>query len=153
MPAEFVRIPVKRDKKIEDYLENLDSEQVTTHLVPEKTLTKYGRVLDIRQGHSTSSCCFTKAYTHYAEGTGSVLQHNTLQSLQDTFSEFSRLGDVSCLKNLQLRYFTTREVANLMGFPDSFQFPDVVTPKTRYRLLGNSLNVIMVANLFRLLML
>lgn len=50
-----------------------------------------------------------------------------------------------------LRYFTPREVANLMSFPKDFGFPDSVTKKQRYKLLGNSLNVKVVAYLIRLM--
>ena len=41
-----------------------------------ETLWKYGTLLDIVQPSSNRSCCFTKAYGHYIEGTGSVLQEN-----------------------------------------------------------------------------
>ena len=51
------------------------------------------------------------------------------------------------LRSLRLRYFTPREVANLMGFPESFTFPDTATIKQRYRTLGNSINVRLVAEL------
>lgn len=51
------------------------------------------------------------------------------------------------LEGLQLRYFTPREVANLHSFPDSFSFPAHVTRRQQYALLGNSLNVAVVADL------
>lgn len=57
------------------------------------------------------------------------------------------------LEPLKLRYFTPREVANLMGFPDSFGFPETTTLKQRYRTLGNSINVRLVAELMKYLML
>jgi hypothetical protein len=37
-------------------------------------------ILDIVRQDSTNSCCFTKAYTKYAEGTGKIL------SLKNIFS-------------------------------------------------------------------
>ena len=52
---------------------------------------------------------------------------------------------------LRLRYFTPREVANLMGFPVEFGFPETTSIKQRYRTLGNSINVALVAQLMRLL--
>jgi len=48
------------------------------------------------------------------------------------------------MQRLHLRYFTEREVSNIMGFPSSFSFPDGTTfPQSRvaYRALGNSLSV------------
>ena len=55
--------------------------------------------------------------------------------------------DLSHLETLHLRYFTPREVANLLGFPPQFSFPDTLTNRQRYALLGNSLSVIVVAKL------
>ncbi|EDO32554.1 predicted protein, partial [Nematostella vectensis] len=41
-------------------------------LLPTKVLSRFSLVLDIVTAKSRRSCCFTKAYGHYAEGTGSV---------------------------------------------------------------------------------
>lgn len=56
------------------------------------------------------------------------------------------------LGSLQLRYFTPREVANLHSFPASFDFPQGVTRKQQYALLGNSLSVAVVSHLLTYLM-
>jgi tRNA (cytosine38-C5)-methyltransferase len=56
------------------------------------------------------------------------------------------------LKLLRLRYFTPREVANLMGFPDQFSFPNTSSLKQKYRTLGNSINVKLVSELMRYLL-
>eukprot|EP00850_Spirogloea_muscicola_P019800 SM000199S05427 [mRNA] locus=s199:82123:91078:- [translate_table: standard] len=53
------------------------------------------------------------------------------------------------LNELGLRYFTPREVANLHSFPQSFNFPCHVNLKQRYAMLGNSLNVTVVAALLK----
>lgn len=138
---------------LQSYLEDVSmvGETIQPYLVPDRILSKYCRILDIRQKSDTSSCCFTKAYSHYAEGTGSVLQNNERESLHERFARFEDTNDISELKPLELRYFTPREVANLMAFPKSFNFPPNVSLKTRYRLLGNSLNVLVVANLLTIL--
>lgn len=141
------------DTILQPYLEDLNDEDLNQFLLDERTLLKYVKVLDVRQKSDTSSCCFTKAYTHYTEGTGSVLQHNDTESLDAQFAKYTTNGeDVSYLKGLQLRYFTPREVANLMGFPVHFSFPVSTSNKTKYRLLGNSLNVKVVAVLYTILM-
>lgn len=44
------------------------------YLVVDRILAKYGTVFDIVKGDSRRSCCFTKGYYHFAQGTGSVLQ-------------------------------------------------------------------------------
>ncbi|KAH8027644.1 hypothetical protein HPB51_007194 [Rhipicephalus microplus] len=48
------------------------------------------------------------------------------------------------LRSLRLRYFTPREVARLMCFPQHFAFPRELKPRHRYQLLGNSVNVCVV---------
>lgn len=59
---------------------------------------------------------------------------------------------VELLRKLKLRYFSPREVANLMGFPPEFSFPETSTIKQRYRTLGNSISVKLVSELMRYLM-
>jgi tRNA (cytosine38-C5)-methyltransferase len=46
------------------------------YLVPDKVLAKNSHVFDIVKPDGHRSCCFTKGYYHYAQGTGSVLQMN-----------------------------------------------------------------------------
>eukprot|EP00049_Salpingoeca_infusionum_P004359 m.78277 g.78277 ORF g.78277 m.78277 type:complete len:226 (+) comp12531_c0_seq1:965-1642(+) len=48
-------------------------EERAQHLVPEKMVCRRGFVFDIATPDSTRTMCFTKAYSHYAEGTGSVI--------------------------------------------------------------------------------
>jgi site-specific DNA-cytosine methylase len=40
-----------------------------------------------------------------------------------------------------VRHFTPREIARLLGFPDSFVLPDALTDRQLWKLLGNSLSV------------
>ena len=61
-------------KKISEYLEALDSAELESFLVPDSVLAKRANVVDIVSLDSTRSCCFTKSYSQYAEGTGSVLK-------------------------------------------------------------------------------
>lgn len=53
------------------------------------------------------------------------------------------------LRSMRLRFFTPAEVAALHGFPRSFRFPENVTMRQRYALLGNSLSIDVVAVLLR----
>jgi len=57
--------------------------------------------------------------------------------------------DLELKRSLKMRYFTPREVARLMGFPEApeFTFPDTCANILCYRLLGNSLNVTVVSTL------
>ena len=59
---------------------------------------------------------------------------------------------VEALLPLKLRYFSPREVANLMCFPDSFSIPADVTLRQSYKVLGNSLNVLVVSVLVKYLL-
>ena len=61
-------------------------------------------------------------------------------------------GDTSAVEALKLRYFSPREVANLMCFPDSFSIPADVTLRQSYKVLGNSLNVLVVSVLVKYLL-
>lgn len=98
--------------------------------VSEKTRERYEMIMDLVRHDDRSSTCFTKAYGSYCEGTGSILVSDS--------------GD--------LRYFSPREIANLMGFPAEFNFPAAITRRQAYRLLGNSLNVTVVSSLLDLLL-
>ena len=146
-------------KPLSCYLEDLSEEKRERYLVPDKILQKYAIAMDIVSAASRHSCCFTKAYGNYAVGTGSILQHSLDDSaLKKAFEEFSKCqevrdfdGSVQCLRELNLRYFSPREVANLMCFPADFSFPPGLTDKQCYKALGNSLNVTVVSVLIQYL--
>jgi site-specific DNA-cytosine methylase len=56
----------------------------------------------------------------------------------------------SCLRSSEgVRRFTPREVARLMGFPDSFRLPDFCSRRQLWNMLGNSLSVPVVTWLLR----
>lgn len=46
------------------------------YLVSDKVLAKNSHVFDVVKPNGHRSCCFTKGYYHYAQGTGSILQMN-----------------------------------------------------------------------------
>ncbi|ORY06287.1 S-adenosyl-L-methionine-dependent methyltransferase [Basidiobolus meristosporus CBS 931.73] len=144
---------------IHDFLEDKTSEELAPYMVQEPLLQKHGYVFDITKPSSHRSCCFTKGYHHYAEATGSILQMNEALDTHEVFLANGILKDSKDsvnngeeppkLTELQLRYFTEREIANLMGFPAHFTFPENATLKQRYRALGNSLNVTVVSELIK----
>uniref|UniRef100_A0A674MHG1 tRNA (cytosine(38)-C(5))-methyltransferase n=1 Tax=Takifugu rubripes TaxID=31033 RepID=A0A674MHG1_TAKRU len=141
-------------QQIQAFLEPQEDVHEPQHLLPPKTLLRYAQLLDIVRPSCRRSVCFTKGYRKYVEGTGSVLQCCLDTSVEDVFPSLDQCSEeekVQKLLDLKLRYFTPREVANLMGFPQSFTFPESVSTKQQYRLLGNSLNVVVVAKLLQLL--
>ncbi|EMP36983.1 tRNA (cytosine(38)-C(5))-methyltransferase, partial [Chelonia mydas] len=138
---------------LKDFLEE-DGEEMSQYFLPPKALLRYAFLLDIVTPSCRRSTCFTKGYGHYVEGTGSVLQTAEDVQLESVFKSIEMLSEeekLMKLSTLKLRYFTPREIENLHGFSPEFGFPDKITMKQRYRLLGNSLNVHVVAKLISLL--
>ena len=85
-------------------------------------------------------------FDRYCEGTGSVLQGAGDQAdLDEAFKNFAQTGDVTELSRLKLRYFIPKEISSMLGFPPEFSFPNDVTLKQKFKVLGNSLNVIVVS--------
>ncbi|XP_029444621.1 tRNA (cytosine(38)-C(5))-methyltransferase isoform X2 [Rhinatrema bivittatum] len=139
---------------LQAFLED-DAEDVSQYFLPPKSLLRYALLLDIVKPTSRRSTCFTKGYGHYVEGTGSVLQSAKDVEMESVFKSLETLSEEEKLRRLstlQLRYFSPREIAKLHGFPPEFSFPDKTTVKQRYRLLGNSLNVHIVAKLITVLL-
>jgi len=128
-------------------------------------LSKRIWVLDIVTSTSNYAMCFTKAYTHYYEGTGSVFSELDQNTLRNTLEELKSLEDSvnnhseedyrklrnNLLEKLRIRFFTPTEIARLMCFPAIFTFPESTTEKQKYRLLGNSVNVRVVGELIKVL--
>uniref|UniRef100_A0A3B5KNH8 tRNA (cytosine(38)-C(5))-methyltransferase n=1 Tax=Xiphophorus couchianus TaxID=32473 RepID=A0A3B5KNH8_9TELE len=141
-------------QQIQGYLEPQMNIDMELYLLKPKTLLRYGSILDIVQPHSRRSVCFTKGYGRYVEGTGSVLQCCMENEISSVFTNLDQLTEEEKLQKmlkLNLRYFTPREVANVMGFPQSFTFPEDISIIQQYRVLGNSLNVLVVARLLQLM--
>ncbi|VDK22224.1 unnamed protein product [Taenia asiatica] len=99
-------------------------------------LEKYYTVLDIVTPGSRKSACFTKGYAHRFEGTGSFLEMS--QSSRSNSTPFPKI-----------RAFHSKEIARLLCFPEHFDFPEEVSEKQRRRLLGNSINVLVVAHIMK----
>ncbi|XP_053198010.1 tRNA (cytosine(38)-C(5))-methyltransferase isoform X2 [Scomber japonicus] len=141
-------------RQIQDFLEPQMEVHMEHYLLPPKTLLRYALILDIVRPTCRRSVCFTKGYGRYVEGTGSVLQccmETELESVFRGLDQYTEEEKLQQLLKLKLRYFTPREVANLMGFPQNFSFPEQIHTKQRYGVLGNSLNVVVVARLLQLL--
>lgn len=132
--------------------ENLD---LSSFNIPIKQLLKRWRILDISYIDSNRSCCFTKAYGRYLEGTGSIFAPKTKQECSCIFEQIEQTQNeetkLKLLKSIGLRFFTPKEISRLMSFPEKFSFPNEITNKQRYMLLGNSINVKVVGELIKLL--
>ncbi|EFN62060.1 tRNA (cytosine-5-)-methyltransferase [Camponotus floridanus] len=138
---------------LDNILENVEESK---YLLPSKLLQKRAQVLDIRTSKSNGSCCFTKGYGHYVEGTGSVYCPFADETIKLKYSKAANEENnldqqIQLLSDLKLRFFSPKEVCRLMCFPEDFNFPKHITDKQKYRLLGNSINVHVVSRLIFLL--
>ncbi|EPX72218.1 DNA methyltransferase [Schizosaccharomyces octosporus yFS286] len=132
-----------QELRLIDFLE--EGVNLESYFLPEKLMFRYGHQLDIVKPTSTNCCCFTRGYAQLIQGSGSVLQTSDHENIAEQF-EKDRMS-------LRLRYFTAREIARIMGFPDSFQWKELgISEKTMYRLLGNSINVNVVSRLLTYLL-
>lgn len=106
--------------------------------------------MDIVTKTSNRSCCFTKAYSRFTEGTGSVYcpyDESVLIQISDIKNVCVTEENLNLLEDLRLRFFTPKEVSRLMCFPENFAFPEETTLRQKYKLLGNSINVFVVSKL------
>ncbi|KAK0207955.1 S-adenosyl-L-methionine-dependent methyltransferase [Desarmillaria ectypa] len=141
---EIPRQVMEEIEMVRDYLDD----NVEEYAVPDRVLTKWGRLFDIVLPGDRKTCCFTSGYTHLVERAGSILQMNEEVDTTKTFDEFLLNADLAILRPLRLRYFTPNELLRIFDFdPSLFQWPDDVSRKTKYRLIGNSVNVRVVAAL------
>ncbi|KAL6614931.1 hypothetical protein ACP70R_037201 [Stipagrostis hirtigluma subsp. patula] len=143
---ELVCNPI-RDFLVKEADGGIPSEMILeNYLVPLNLIERWGNAMDIVYPESKRCCCFTKSYYRYVKGTGSLLA--TSENLKQVPEE--KL-EISSLKELGLRFFTPREVANLHSFPTSFYFPDHISLRQQYAMLGNSLSVAVVAPMLQYL--
>ncbi|PWA85535.1 DNA methyltransferase-2 [Artemisia annua] len=135
-------LPIERFLEFGNSTKNTSSDEgsLDQYFVPSSLSERWGSAMDIVYPDSKRCCCFTKSYYRYVKGTGSLLA-----------TVMPTVRDKTSLEDLRLRYFTPREVSNLHSFPEEFGFPEHVTLRQRYALLGNSLSVAVVAPLLRYL--
>jgi hypothetical protein len=91
-----------------------------------------------------------------------LIADSCTQQTTETFDKFilaQARGDelgVEILRPLRLRYFSPEELLRLFCFDDlggnsTFRWPEGVSAKTKYRLIGNSVNVFVVSRLIEYL--
>ncbi|KXN84817.1 tRNA (cytosine(38)-C(5))-methyltransferase [Leucoagaricus sp. SymC.cos] len=138
----------------------LDSPDATSdYSIPDKVLFKWGRLFDVIYPSSRRSCCFTRGYTQLVQGSGSILQMN--EDLDVICARPDGPDAVRILDPLRLRYFSPNELLRIFGFnsrvdiygPSNFKWPDtkVITVRSQYRLIGNSVSVTVVQALIEYL--
>ncbi|KAF9530378.1 S-adenosyl-L-methionine-dependent methyltransferase [Crepidotus variabilis] len=147
---------------IKEFLDT--SEHTGGCFIPEKVLLKWGRLFDIVKPTSRRTCCFTRGYTQLVERSGSILQKAEILDTTKIFDDFlaaqARADEdpVKILRPLGLRYFSPEELLRLFSFDSlspssgpSFTWPPNISTKSKYKLIGNSVNVKVVESLIRYL--
>ncbi|KAJ8591350.1 S-adenosyl-L-methionine-dependent methyltransferase [Rhizopogon salebrosus TDB-379] len=156
IPGAQLDVPVH---PLREYLDDaLPNEIFLRHKIPDRVLSKWGRLFDIALPSAQRTCCFTRGYTQLVERAGSILQLNEDLDTTEVFDRFlaaqSRENEdaVRILDQLRLRYFTPSELLKIFRLekPESdqqFVWPLSVSLKSKYRLIGNSVNVEVVRHL------
>jgi tRNA (cytosine38-C5)-methyltransferase len=124
--------------------------ELKEYLINDKQLLKGAKALDIVTKHCKRSCCFTRSYSSYLCGTGSVyssLCEENVENIKKIINDNE--SNLEVLKSLKLRFFTPAEISRFMCFP-KLDFP--VNKKKAYQLLGNSINVYVVSRLLCVLL-
>ena len=143
---EFNNINNKSIPTIKDYLNYspLFESELKDFYISKNILSKESSIaMDIVTLNDNSTICFTKNYTKLMKGSGSILligDDNNNDEKKDLISLFGKL-----------RYFTPKEILKFLNFNDNFGFPKEITIKSQYKLLGNSINVKVVENIFKYL--
>ena len=109
-------------RSLTDYLTDLES---PAYDVDPETVERYRHIMNIVDAYDpeTVLICFTRGYYRCKLAGGSLL----------------RFGDAEAL--LPVRYISPTDIARLLGFTDQFAFPEDMSDQTRWRLIGNSVDV------------
>lgn len=146
--------------RLHHFLEKESIEYLMKFKVPDKDLNRF-IVMDVVFPCIWKTICFTKRYGHYMEGAGSIIQMSTnvqdlksavqlkMEAIETKNNKNWGEDQISIIRKLQLRYFTPREISNLLCFPQSYSFPSELSSIQLYRVLGNSLNVHVVSVLIQ----
>lgn len=135
--------PCSIAKYLQDQSElNLDLYVINDCILQKKWANQIGVV----SSRDNLSHCFTAAYgrqIHKATGSILLMDPERKKSLSEVPLDRSDMMRYSGL----LRRFTPRELLRIFGFPEFFCFPENISLEHQYKLIGNSVNVTVVAHL------
>ena len=120
-------------------------DQYDHYVIPDDILAKpWAKSLPIVSAHDTLSHCFTAAYGRVVhQATGSLL----LIDLVHPAVERCPLDRTDMMKySGRLRKFTPKELLAVFGYPGGFEFPADISLEHRYKLIGNSVNCLVVSS-------
>ncbi|CAM9516284.1 unnamed protein product, partial [Sphacelaria rigidula] len=137
-------------RALSDYLDpSLHGEDVTPLLLSPKAAGHANPSLrfDVVTLRSTTTTTFTKGYGKHAGRAGPVILLSDDGTRRASDEALGRFPDGLHLGpgGRELRWFSDREMLRLHGFPETYGFPPDVTIRQRWGLVGNSVNVDVVA--------
>lgn len=139
-------VPLETTRSIGMFLDDLNEEELDAFYVSDSLLSKSrGYCFDIVKSDSIRTCCFTKSYSRFIKGTGSVVQTIEIPAFAYDFNHPERLSA------LKLRYFTPEELLKLHGYPEGFQWPKAHSTRSKYALIGNGLSVVVARQIVEFL--
>ncbi|CAM9156034.1 unnamed protein product, partial [Ectocarpus fasciculatus] len=127
---------------VSSFLEaDMDATAEAALTIPDSTLKKkWAEGLSIVGRDDRCTFCFTSAYGQTMHrSTGSLLHKQCPVGKRVT-----RGPDMSLLHSDQIRFFSPREMLSMFGFPDSYSLPDSMSNRHKYRVIGQSVNVVTV---------
>merc|ERR1719219_70708 len=134
-----------------EYLDvSSSNSDLEAYLVPQKNVDKYLEAVDIVDERSLKAMCFTKAYTRFMKGTGSLVNMTPVPGQTDE-QERNPERTPRKIENYKLRFFTPSEILRLHGFLPDFEFHSDTTSKQKYQMLGNSLSADIIEYLLNFL--
>merc|ERR1719219_2440428 len=96
-----------------EYLDvSSSNSDLEAYLVPEKNVIKYLEAVDIVDERSLKTMCFTKAYTRFMKGTGSLVNMTPLPGQTDE-QERNPERAPRKLTSYKLRFFSPEEILRL----------------------------------------
>ena len=130
------------EKSLNDFLDNSDSDVINLPVSLLKA-RKFISSSEISRPDDTRSKCFTKAYGHHGLHSGCFLMtRNESTNLDEILKD-----PMEASQSLGLRMFSPAEISRLHMFPKYFEFPPNVSIQQQWKLLGNSMNILVVSKL------
>ena len=125
-PKQDIKTFLNIDEK-NDYIKN-NSYYLTKDILNKKNCLS----MDIALLKNFTTNCFTKSYTKLFKGTGSILLLEE-KLYKENLNPIDLFG--------YIRFFTPKEILKFLCFGEYFVFPESLSEKSKYKLLGNSINV------------
>mmetsp|Transcript_80004 Transcript_80004/g.185798 ORF Transcript_80004/g.185798 Transcript_80004/m.185798 type:complete len:550 (+) Transcript_80004:103-1752(+) len=144
----LVKSSVEEPWHIAEYLveEHLSASEHAELLVPQAVLQRpFARGLSYVEPGDIRSFCFTGHYGKVLHKSSGSLLHLPNGKNFDRNNPAASFGSV--------RFFSPKEILNMLGFPRNFKLPSGMELRHRYKVVGNSIAVTVASALLRFLLL